>query len=74
MVRRTFAHKMIFAQIHDDSPSANLTPSSVRRADHMTVMARVQSGHFNFAVSGFGIGIMKRLKVKRSWQLALARL
>ena len=44
-------------------------------ADHMAVMARVQSEHLNFAVTGFGIGILKGLsEVKSRWQLALARL
>lgn len=44
-------------------------------ADHMTVMARVQSEHLNFAVTGFGIGILKGMsEIKNRWQLVLARL
>ena len=43
--------------------------------DHMTVMARIQSEHLNFAVTGFGIGILKGLsEVKSRWQIVLARL
>lgn len=44
-------------------------------ADHMAVMARVQSEHLNFAVAGFGIGLLKGLsEVPSRWQLMLARL
>jgi putative copper resistance protein D len=44
-------------------------------ADHMTVMARVQAEHLNFAVAGFGIGILKGLsEVPSRWQLILAKL
>ena len=43
-------------------------------ADHMTVMARVQAEHFNFAVAGFGIGVLKGLSEFRSrWQVLLSR-
>ena len=38
-------------------------------ADHMTVMARVQAEHVNFAVAGFGIGLLKGLsEVPSRWQ------
>src|SRR5215813_3191744 len=44
-------------------------------ADHMTIMARVQAEHLNFAVAGFGVGILKGLSEFRSrWQLLLAKL
>jgi hypothetical protein len=44
-------------------------------ADHMTVMARVQAEHLNFAVAGFGIGLLKGLSEVRSrWQILLARI
>jgi copper resistance protein D len=44
-------------------------------ADHMTVMARVQAEHLNFAVAGFGIGVLKGLSEVRSrWQLLLAKI
>jgi putative copper resistance protein D len=44
-------------------------------ADHMAVMARVQGEHLNFAVAGFGVGILKGLsEVPSRWQLILAKL
>jgi copper resistance protein D len=44
-------------------------------ADHMAVMARVQSEHLNFAIAGFGIGVLKGLsEVPSRWQLLLAKL
>lgn len=44
-------------------------------ADHMAVMARVQAEHLNFAVAGFGIGILKGLsEVPSRWQTMLAKL
>jgi hypothetical protein len=44
-------------------------------ADHMIVMARVQAEHLNFAVAGFGIGLLKGLSEVRSrWQILLARI
>jgi copper resistance protein D len=44
-------------------------------ADHMMVMARVQAEHFNFAVTGFGIGVLKGLsEVPSRWQIMLAKL
>ena len=43
--------------------------------DHMAVMARVQSEHLNFAVAGFGIGLLKGLsEVPIRWQIVLAKL
>jgi putative copper resistance protein D len=43
--------------------------------DHMAVMARVQSEHLNFAVAGFGIGLLKGLsEVPSRWQIVLAKL
>jgi copper resistance protein D len=44
-------------------------------ADHMAVMARVQSEHLNFAVAGFGIGILKGLsEFPTRWQRFLSKL
>ena len=47
----------------------------MRGADHLTVMARVQAEHLNFAVAGFGIGLLKGLsEVPSRWQQLLAKL
>ena len=44
-------------------------------ADHMAVMARVQAEHLNFAVAGFGVGLLKGLsEVPSRWQQLLAKL
>jgi putative copper resistance protein D len=44
-------------------------------ADHMAVMAKVQAEHLNFAVAGFGIGILKGLsEFPTPWQRLLAKL
>ena len=44
-------------------------------ADHMAVMARVQAEHLNFAVAGFGIGILKSLsEVPSRWQRLYTKL
>jgi hypothetical protein len=38
-------------------------------ADHMTVMARIQAEHLNFAIAGCGIGVVKGLSELRTrWQ------
>jgi copper resistance protein D len=42
-------------------------------AEHMTVMARIQSEHLNFAIAGFGIGVLKGLsELPTRWQVTLA--
>ncbi len=42
-------------------------------AEHMTVMARVQTEHLNFALAGFGIGVLKGLsELPTRWQVTLA--
>jgi hypothetical protein len=33
--------------------------SGMHGAAHMTTMARIQAEHLNFAVAGFGIGILR---------------
>jgi putative copper resistance protein D len=44
-------------------------------ANHMAVMARIQSEHLGFAIAGFGIGLTKGLsETKISWRGYFARL
>ena len=44
-------------------------------AEHMSAMARIQSEHLSFAVTGFGIGAFKGLsEVSTRWQVMYARL
>ena len=43
--------------------------SDMHGADHMTVMARIQAEHLNFAIAGCSIGVVKGLSELRSrWQ------
>jgi putative copper resistance protein D len=43
--------------------------SGMHGADHMTVMARIQAEHLNFAIAGCGIGVVKGLSELRTpWQ------
>jgi putative copper resistance protein D len=49
--------------------------SGMHGAAHMTTMARIQAEHLNFAVTGFGIGILRGLsEVRTRWQVMSARL
>src|SRR5467141_2284016 len=49
--------------------------SGMHGAEHMTAMARIQAEHFNFAATGFGIGIFRGLsEVPTRWQVMFARL
>ncbi len=49
--------------------------SGMRDAEHMTAMARIQAEHFNFAATGFGIGVFRGLsEVPTRWQVMFARL
>ncbi len=44
-------------------------------AEHMSTMARIQSKHLSFAVTGFGVGAFRGLsEVPTRWQVVLARL
>jgi hypothetical protein len=44
-------------------------------AEHMSTMARIQSQHLSFAVTGFGIGAFRGLsEVPTRWQVMFARL
>jgi copper resistance protein D len=46
-----------------------------RGPDHMAIMKRVQSEHFGFAMTGFGIGLTKGLsEVRTRWQSTFERL
>ena len=49
--------------------------SGMHDAEHMTAMARIQAEHFNFAATGFGIGVFRGLsEVPTRWQVMFARL
>ncbi len=49
--------------------------SGMHGAAHMTTMARIKSEHFNFAATGFGIGVFRGLsEVPTRWQVMFARL
>jgi len=49
--------------------------SGMHSAEHMTVMARIQAEHRNFAAAGFGIGVFKGLsELSTRWQVLFARL
>jgi len=44
-------------------------------AEHMSTMARIQSEHLSFAVTGFGIGAFRGFsEVPTRWQVMFARL
>ncbi len=50
-------------------------PSGMHGSQHMTVMARIQAEHLNFAATGFGIGAFKGLSdLPTRWQAMFARL
>lgn len=43
--------------------------SRIHGADHMTVMARIQAEHLNFAIAGCGVGVVKGLsELHTRWQ------
>lgn len=43
--------------------------------NHMAIMARIQAEHLSYALTGFGIGLVKGLaEVNSSWQIVFARL
>lgn len=43
--------------------------SGIHGADHMTVMARIQAEHLNFAIAGCGVGVVKGLsELHTRWQ------
>ena len=49
--------------------------TGMHSAEHMTVMARIQAEHRNFAATGFGIGVFKGLsELPSRWQVLFARL
>jgi putative copper resistance protein D len=49
--------------------------SGAHGAEHMARMARIQSEHMNFAVTGLGIGVFKGLsELPTRWQVMFARL
>jgi putative copper resistance protein D len=49
--------------------------SGMHGAAHMTVMARIQAEHLNFAATGLGIGVFRGLsEVPNRWQVMFARL
>lgn len=49
--------------------------SGMHGAQHMTVMARIQAEHLNFAATGIGIGVFKGLSdLPTRWQAMFARL
>ena len=48
--------------------------SAVHGAEHMTVMARIQAEHLNFAIAGSSIGVVKGLSELRTrWQAAFMK-
>jgi putative copper resistance protein D len=49
--------------------------TGMHSAEHMTVMARIQAEHRNFAATGIGIGVFKGLsELPTRWQVLFARL
>jgi putative copper resistance protein D len=49
--------------------------SGMHGAGHMTAMTRIKAEHLNFALAGFGIGILKGLsELPTRWQVTLAKL
>ncbi|HET8922248.1 MAG TPA: hypothetical protein VFN26_04545 [Candidatus Acidoferrum sp.] len=48
--------------------------SGMHGADHMTVMARIQAEHLNFAIAGCSIGVVKGLSELRTrWQVVFMK-
>ena len=49
--------------------------SGMHGAAHMTTMARIKAEHFNFAATGFGIGVFRGVsEVPTRWQVLFAKL
>jgi putative copper resistance protein D len=49
--------------------------SGMHGASHMTTMARIKAEHFNFAATGFGIGVFRGVsEIPTRWQVMFARL